>query len=212
MKVIALNGSPRKNWNTYTLLDEAVKGAQSKGAEVELINLYDITYQGCKSCFACKRKGKIVDQCVTKDGLFPILQKIRESDAFILGSPIYFGCVTGQMRSLWERLLFPYLSYDQKPSSFGKKIHTAFIYTMNVPETFLESIGYTKMFTDNAKLLERIFGYSEMLVVTETYQFDDYSKYASSMFDAEQRARRHATVFKEDCKKAFELGASVTKT
>jgi multimeric flavodoxin WrbA len=215
MKVIAINGSPRKNWNTYTLLDEALKGAKSRGAEVELINLYDVNYKGCISCFACKLKGKTVDQCVIKDGLFPILKKIRESDAFILGSPIYFGCVTGLMRSLMERLFFPYISYDsydKKPTSFGKKINTAFIYTMNVPESFLESIGYTKMFTDYAKLLERLFGHSETLVVTETYQFDDYSKYASAMFDPEQRATRHATVFKEDCKKAFELGMRMTGT
>jgi multimeric flavodoxin WrbA len=210
MKIIALNGSPRKNWNTYTLLEEASKGAQSRGAEVELINLYDIAYKGCVSCFACKRKGSILDQCVTRDGLFPILKKIRESDGFILGSPIYFNCVTGEMRSLMERLCFPYISYDRKPSSFGKKINTAFIYTMNVPEAYLEVSGYAKMFTDNEKLLERIFGHSMTLVVTETYQFDDYSRYASSMFDPEQRASRHDTIFKEDCKKAFALGIRLT--
>jgi hypothetical protein len=106
-------------------------------------------------------------------------------------------------------LFFPYISYDKKPSSFGKKIKTAFIYTMNVPEAYLESIGYKKMFDDNAKLLERLFGPSETLVSTETYQFDDYGKYASSMFDPEQRAARRATVFKEDCKKAFNLGTGI---
>jgi multimeric flavodoxin WrbA len=210
MKVIALNGSPRKQWNTYTLLEEALKGAQSKGAEVELINLFDLDYRGCISCFACKRKGVVVEQCVTRDGLYPVLQKIRECDALVLGSPIYFNCVTGQMRSLLERILFPYISYDQKPSSFGKVINTAFIYTMNVPQAYLDTVGYTRMFTDNAKTLERVFGRSEMLVVTETYQFEDYSQYASSMFDPRQRADRHATVFKEDCRKAFELGVRMT--
>ena len=210
MKVIALNGSPRKNWNTYILLDEALKGAKSKGAEVELINLYDITYKGCISCFACKLKGNIVNQCVIKDSLYPVLQKIRESKGLILGSPIYFNCVSGEMRSLMERLFFPYISYDKKPSSFGRKINTAFIYTMNVPESFLGSTGYTKMFNDIAELMERIFGHSEMLIVTETFQFDDYHKYASSMFDPKQRAIRKATVFKEDCKKAFKLGMRMT--
>jgi multimeric flavodoxin WrbA len=212
MKIIAFNGSPRKNWNTYMLLEEALKGAKSKGAEVELINLYDLTYKGCISCFACKRKGKIVDQCGVKDSLYPVLEKIRKSDAVVLGSPIYFGCVTGEMRSFMERLFFPYISYDGKPSSFGKKIKTAFIYTMNVPEAFLDNIGYTKMFSDNAKVLERVFGHSETLVATETFQFDDYSKYATSMFNVDQRTERRATVFKEDCKKAFELGERLTKS
>ncbi len=51
MKVIALNGSPRKNFNTGTLLKKALEGAESEGADTELINLYDLDYKGCNSCF-----------------------------------------------------------------------------------------------------------------------------------------------------------------
>lgn len=54
MKVIAINGSPRKN--TATLLAKALEGASSCGAETELIHLYDHNYKGCVSCFACKLK------------------------------------------------------------------------------------------------------------------------------------------------------------
>lgn len=57
MKVIAINGSPRKNWNTHKLLNAALEGAKSMGAETEIIHLYDLNYTGCRSCFACKRKG-----------------------------------------------------------------------------------------------------------------------------------------------------------
>ena len=53
MKAIAINGSPRKKWNTAILLENALKGAESEGAETEIINLYDLDYKGCKSCFAC---------------------------------------------------------------------------------------------------------------------------------------------------------------
>jgi multimeric flavodoxin WrbA len=204
--MIAINGGPRKNWNTDNLLNEALKGASSKGAKNEIINLYDLTFRGCISCFACKRKGILLEQCSVKDALFPVLEKIRHTEALIIGSPIYFSCVTGETRSFLERLLFPYISYDQKPSSFDRKIKTAFIYTMNVPEIYLESTGYRKMFDDNQKLMERIFGNSEYLLSTETYQFDDYSRYASSMFDVEQRKLRHETLFKVDLKKAYELG------
>lgn len=56
MKVIGFNGSPRKNWNTAILLNKALEGSASLGAETELIHLYDIDYKGCTSCFACKRK------------------------------------------------------------------------------------------------------------------------------------------------------------
>ena len=55
-KVIAINMSPRKNWNTAKLLKSAVEGAKSVGAEVEYIDLYDLKFTGCRSCMLCKRK------------------------------------------------------------------------------------------------------------------------------------------------------------
>ena len=51
MEVIAFNGSPRKAWNTATLLEKALQGAASKGAVTELIHLYDLDFKGCRSCF-----------------------------------------------------------------------------------------------------------------------------------------------------------------
>jgi multimeric flavodoxin WrbA len=206
MRAIAFNGSPRKNWNTFTLLNEVLKGAESKGAEVELINLYDLDYKGCTSCFACKLKGVVLDRCSIKDDLFQLFGKVQKSEVVVLGSPIYFGSVTGEMRSFMERLVFPYVSYDRKPSSFGKKIKTAFIYTMNAPTAVIGLEGWDKMFSDNQRTLEHVFGNSETLIATETYQFDDYSRYAASQFDSQQRSIRHQTVFKEDCQKAFKLG------
>jgi multimeric flavodoxin WrbA len=113
MKVIAINGSPRKKWNTSTLLEKALEGAASQGAETELIHLYDLDYKGCTSCFACKLKdGKSYGKCAMHDGLTKVLEMFVDVKAFILGSPIYFGTVTGEMRSFMERLLFPYLVYS----------------------------------------------------------------------------------------------------
>jgi multimeric flavodoxin WrbA len=116
IKVLAINGSPRKKWNTATLLQNALDGAASQGAETELIHLYDLTYTGCTSCFACKLKdGKSYGKCAVRDGLTPVLEKVPGADALIFGSPIYFGTVTGEMRSFMERLLFPYLAYTSPP-------------------------------------------------------------------------------------------------
>jgi len=56
MKVIAVNGSPRKKWNTATLLHKALDGAKSIGAQTEFIHLYDLNFKGCTSCFACKKR------------------------------------------------------------------------------------------------------------------------------------------------------------
>lgn len=64
MRIVAINGSPRKNKNTATLLKKVLEGAADAFApetiETELVNLYDLTYTGCRSCFACKLKGKEV--------------------------------------------------------------------------------------------------------------------------------------------------------
>jgi multimeric flavodoxin WrbA len=206
MKIIAINGSPRKNWNTHIMLEKCLEGAKEQGAETELINLYDINFKGCTSCFACKLKGVTISKCAMKDDLEPILQKVCECDALVLGSPIYFADITGEMRSLWERLLFPYSSYEGKPSSFGKKIKTAFIYTMNAPAFALPLIGYNRIFNANKRLMTKVFGSSEYLLSTSTYQFDDYDKYAMTFFSGEKRKKRRETVFVEDCKKAALLG------
>lgn len=208
VKVLGINGSPRKTWNTATLLEKALEGAASRGAETELVHLYDLDYKGCTSCFSCKLKGgKSYGRCALQDGLTPVLDTIADVDALVLGSPIYFGIVTGEMRSFLERLFFPYLEYSNPPSfQFGRTIKTAFIYTMNVPEQQVKEIGYHIQFNANEQILNRIFGHSESLYAFETLQFEDYSKVVSSYFDPEQRKERHRTVFPLDCEKAYALG------
>ena len=144
MKIIAINGSPRKNCNTAKLLKKALEGAKSKGADTELINLYDLNYKGCNSCFLCKIKGsKYYGVCAVDDDLKEVIKKIEECNAVIFGSPIYLGSVTGEMRSFMERLIYPYLTYNNPPRSlFPKKISTGYIYTMNATEEQLEGSGY----------------------------------------------------------------------
>jgi multimeric flavodoxin WrbA len=210
MKVIAINGSPRKKWNTATLLEKALEGATTQGAETELIHLYDLNYKGCISCFNCKlQDGKSYGHCSVNDELKPILQKIEEADALILGSPIYFGNLTGEMRSFLERMLFQHLAYDVVYSSLRKKTTPAgIIYTMNVPESKLEEINYKKVLGTIESSIKRLFSGMDVqsLYVTDTYQFDDYSKYKITMFDGELKAKRRKEEFPKDCQKAFEMG------
>ncbi len=208
MKIIAINGSPRKNQNTATLLNKALEGAASNGAETEMIHLYDYNYKGCKSCFACKLKnGKSYGQCSINDEISPILKKIKDADGIILGSPIYLASVTGEMKSFIERLIFPYLVYDENYSSlFPKRISVGLIYTFGVNDQRLEQTKWKENLKYNEVLVERILGKAESLFVTDTYQFDDYSKYVSTAFNASEKAKRKKEVFPQDCKKAFELG------
>ena len=210
MKVIAINGSPRRQWNTATLLGKALEGAAAKGVDTELVHLYDLDFRGCTSCFACKLKGgRSYGRCAMRDDLTPVLERIREAEAIILGSPIYLSDVTGEMRSFVERLVFPYLVYDQEHSSiYPRRTRSAWIFTMNIPEANLEKWRYTDLFRRHESIVSRILGPAEpSLVVTDTYQFDDYSKYVSSSCDPEAKSKRRAKVFPRDLQKAYELGA-----
>ncbi|MCL2227424.1 MAG: flavodoxin family protein [Oscillospiraceae bacterium] len=208
MKVIAVNGSPRKGWNTHILLEKALEGAAEAGAETEMVNLYDLDYKGCRGCLGCKRRGGVVGRCVINDGLKPVLDGIAQCDGLILGSPIYVGEVTGELRSLIERLTFQYISYDKMDENlFGRKMKTGFIYTTNCPEEHYEAVGYTRLFNDYKAFMTRIFsGECMTLGVSETWQIDDYDKYHMGRFNVEERRKRREEVFPLDCKKAFDMG------
>lgn len=212
MKVLAFNGSPRKTWNTATLLNKGLEGAAAQGAETEIIHLYDLNYKGCISCFACKTKGGAsYGKCPVPDDLAPIFKKVEQADAIILGSPIYLGRVTGEMASFLDRLAFQYLMYTDPPRSlFPKNIPAAFIYTMNVTEEQMQEFGYDRYFAINERMMQLVFGRAETLSSFDTYQFDDYSKVEASRFDPVHKARRREEIFPVDCRKAFDLGARLT--
>jgi len=209
MKVIAFNGSPRKKWNTATLLENALAGASSNGAETELIHLYDLKYRGCISCFSCKMKnGKSYGRCSVKDDLTPILKNVLDAHSLIFGSPIYLGTSTAQMRAFIERLVFPFLPYTEQPwSIFPRRIKTGFIYTLGATEEMAKELGFDHHIRTTEMILEMVFGASETLCSYDTYQFEDYTKVHAPLFDPEKKAQRRKEVFPIDCAKAFNMGA-----
>jgi multimeric flavodoxin WrbA len=211
MKVIGINGSPRKGWNTHMLVEEALRGAASKGAETELVHLYDLTFKGCISCFECKRKDNPrVGRCALRDELQPLLERIGSCDALVLGSPIYIGELSASVRALIERLTFQYISYSRdRRTFFTGRISTALIYTMNVGEAYLEQTGYTAKFKAYESLFERILGPAQSLICTETWQTEDYGKYEMTMFNEEERKKRRDEVFPLDLERAFAAGTAL---
>jgi multimeric flavodoxin WrbA len=97
MKILAINGSHRKG-STLILLEEALKELQD--FETEIVSLSDYVLEYCKVCNACKKNGGI---CVVRDGYEEIATKMKEADAIIVGSPVYFGSVTGMLKTLFDR-------------------------------------------------------------------------------------------------------------
>ena len=208
MQVIGINGSPRKQWNTATLVAKALEGAAAQGAATELVHLYDLDFKGCTSCFACKtRGGKSYGRCAMKDGLTPALDKIATADALVIGSPVYFGSVTGETRSFIERLLFPYLTYTVPYGTlFPQKLATAFIYTMNVTEERSREFGYEYFVNANERYARLLLGTAESLCAFDTCQVDDYGKVMIESFDPVHKAKRRAEALPLDCQQAFDLG------
>jgi len=137
----------------------------------------------------------------------PVFRKIEKADAIILGSPIYFGTVSGEMKSFMERLLFPYSTYTDPPGTlFPRKIRTGFIYTMGLTEKMMEEMGYVPYFERHDMILKRIYGDSEYMCSFDTYQFDDYSKVLATRFDSVKKKKRREEIFPIDCQKAFDMG------
>lgn len=213
MNVIAINGSPRKNKNTATLLTHALEGAASLGAKTKLIHLYELNFKGCVSCFACKRKdSKTYGSCSYQDDLTLLLDEMKEADAIILGSPIYLGSISGEMKSFLERLIYPYLTYTKDYKTiFPRHIPTAIFYTMNVTLAQMEELNYKESLKRNELYLEKTFGSVKTLYVNDTSQFEDYSKYESSAFDLEKKAIVKKEQFPIDCNNAFDIGKSFVK-
>ena len=206
-KIIAVNAGPRKGWNTDTLITEAAKGAESAGAEVTKFDLFRLErYTGCISCFGCKKE-KNKGHCICRDGLTPVLDAIRKSDGLIIGSPNYLSELTASFRALYERLIFQNLTYNREtPCCNPRLIPVMLIMTSNAPDAM-----YAGLVRNYQQTLTRFVGPTEVLISGDTLQLKDYSKtdWEWSLFDAEAKQRRHETVFPQECRKAFEMGATL---
>ncbi|MBI4965675.1 MAG: flavodoxin family protein [Desulfomonile tiedjei] len=99
MKVLGIYGSPRRAGNTDMLLDEALDGAKSAGADVSSIRCCDLKIAGCIECGGCDETG----ECVVDDDMQSVYPRLLEADAIILASPIFFYGITAQAKALIDR-------------------------------------------------------------------------------------------------------------
>ena len=105
MKVLALNGSPRKNGNTATLLEKVLSPLIEAGWETEIVQIGGQKIQGCRGCLKCAEKKN--QRCVfDNDILNGVLEKMLAADAMILGTPCYFTDMSAEMKALVDRAGF----------------------------------------------------------------------------------------------------------
>ena len=138
-----------------------------------------------------------------------MLDAIREADGLIIGSPNYLSELTASFRALYERLIFPNLTYNlETPCCNPRPIPVLLIMTSNAPDTM-----YRTLLQNYQQTLSRFVGPTEVLVSGDTLQLKDYGKtdWPWSMFDPDAKQKRHDTVFPEECRRAFEMGAGMVR-
>lgn len=105
MKVLLINGSPRKEGNTYTALKEIASQLEKEGVESEIVWIGNKAVRGCIGCGTCKKES--LGRCAFNDDVCnTVIEKMAGCDGIVVGSPVYYGQPTGQILSLQQRMLY----------------------------------------------------------------------------------------------------------
>ena len=208
-KIIIIDGGPRKTFNTASMLNKFAEGASSVSSEIEVktIRLYDLDYKGCMSCMACKVKGRASNVCKFKDAITPILEEIAQADGLVLGSPNYFGEITGQMRAFLERLAFPWLSYNDYSMTAPKRMPVVLVETMNGLPEMNNSNGYGSM----EYCISAALGEPEKLTAYNTYQVKNYDRFELAGFSEEAKRKYRDEHWEQDLQNAFDAGKKMAE-
>ena len=122
MKIIGINGSPRRSQSrTAQLVQEVLNSASTKGAEIEYLDITDLKLNFCIACDKCHKAGK----CVQNDDFQPLMDKIMAADALVLGSPVYIFSVTAQLKVWIDRLGGTTIHCQQLLGKYGAVVATS---------------------------------------------------------------------------------------
>jgi len=125
MKVIAINGSPRKNGNTQYAIDVVAEEVKKEGIEFETLHIGNETFKGCTACMHCMINK--TGECIIKsDNTNKYIDKMLEADAIILGSPTYFANISGNMKPFLDRA-FLVMGYGSAKGGIEGKIGASII-------------------------------------------------------------------------------------
>lgn len=104
MKVVAFNGSPKKEGNTYHAIRMVAEELEKEGIEVEVIHVGNKAIRGCLACNGCVRNQN--EKCVIDDEVNGWIQKMKEADGIIFGSPVHYASVGATMKSFLDRAIY----------------------------------------------------------------------------------------------------------
>ena len=152
MKVLLINGSPHKNGCTYTALDEVAKQLEKENVECEIYHIGNKPIRGCIGCYKCKSSDK--NLCIFNDDpVNEVIEKAKDADGFIFGSPVHFASAAGSMISLLDRV------------NFAAAASSNFAYKPAASIVSARRAGTTAAYDQ----LNKYIGYSKMIMVPSTY-------------------------------------------
>jgi len=188
MKILGVYGSPRKGGNSDLLLDQALAGARSVGAEVTSIYVRDYKIGGCLECGGCDSTGV----CIQKDDMQELYPRIKAADVIILSSPIFFYGLSSQLKAFIDRCqaLWSERMLTQKP---GKRLG------YESGRGYLIAVGATK----GKNLFEGV-------ELTARYFFDALDKsYEGGLFFRQVEGKGAIAHDPDALKQAFEFGKKI---
>lgn len=147
-KIVVVCSSPRRHGNSEILVDQFIKGAQEAGNEVEKIILNDYTIKSCIACEYCRHHD---NQCIHKDQANEVIEKIIQSDIFVLATPIYFGSLSAQLKILIDR--FFAREYEIRESIKRKK---AYLILTSGTKNIEDTVGTVESFRGFIKVLRTV--------------------------------------------------------
>lgn len=118
MKVLILNGSPRRSGNISRLLDAAAEELTARGAEIERLHSFDLHAAPCTGCMACRSSLKCV---LPPDDSLRLLSAIKRCDALLIGAPCYWGNMPGQIKMLFDRIVYGMMG--ESPRGIPRPLH-----------------------------------------------------------------------------------------
>ncbi|MBI5249743.1 MAG: flavodoxin family protein [Desulfomonile tiedjei] len=187
MKVLGIYGSPRKGGNTDILLDEALKGASSAGAEVSSIRNCELSISGCLECGGCDDTGV----CVVEDDMQSVYQQLLDADVIFLASPIFFYGITSQAKALIDRCQALWCRRSLEKTAEERK-------TLQGGRGYLLAVGATK----GSNLFEGV-----QLVAKYFFDALDMS-YEGGVFVRSVEGKGDMAKHPDSLKQAFDLGVS----
>ena len=205
MKIISINASPRKGWNSDRMLDAFLEGirVQCSDAKIEKVQLYDMDFKGCRGCLACSLKATENRHCLYKDGATDLLRDIKSADGFVFSAPIYYFEVPSQMRGILERLFYP--------GDTEREVPVTCIYTMNQPRENMEKYFGRHLEDLTMHLGNTFHTRPEVVYCFQTLQWEHPERYNMPMAFYEERRRIHDQHFDTDLENARSAGENMAK-